>query len=68
LAGGKWIHDLKATTPLADAARHVLTLGLVGRSAAASLGGHGGIICRDIGRGKGCVVVCSQAKIDKVSR
>jgi CHAD domain-containing protein len=28
LAGGKWIDDLKASTPLADAARHVLTVRL----------------------------------------
>jgi len=28
LAGGKWIHDLKAMTPVADAARHALTVRL----------------------------------------
>src|SRR5262245_10016158 len=28
MAGGKWISDLTATTPLADAARHVLTVRL----------------------------------------
>jgi CHAD domain-containing protein len=28
LAGGKWISDLKATTPVADAARHTLTMRL----------------------------------------
>src|SRR5262249_30263707 len=28
MAEGKWIHDLKATTPPADAARHVLTVRL----------------------------------------
>jgi CHAD domain-containing protein len=28
MAGGKWIDDLKADTPLADAARHVLTVRL----------------------------------------
>jgi CHAD domain-containing protein len=28
MAGGKWIEDLKADTPLADAARHVLTVRL----------------------------------------
>src|SRR5438132_5572089 len=28
LAGGKWIPDLKAETPVADAARHTLTLRL----------------------------------------
>ena len=28
MAGGKWIEDLHADTPLADAARHVLTVRL----------------------------------------
>jgi CHAD domain-containing protein len=30
MAGGKWISDLEATTPIADAARHVLTVRLEG--------------------------------------